>query len=275
MLHATETSAVDPTEMFEVVRVFGRAFVRADDEAVVADALLRWRPCDDRPRFVVTPNVDILVLLARDGSGEVRRLVDGADLVLPDGAPIVAASNLAGNPRLRRLAGSTIFAHLWPQLVASQRPVSVLAASDTVAAGLRADGANADIEVAPMFGDDPDAYTECARALIERAVAHRSELVVIGLSFPKDVRLVEIVQRDWPAGTPAPIVLCFGAGPELYLGLRRRAPAWMQRLGLEWFHRFAQEPRRLFVRYFVRDAAFLPMAARTIARQRLGLAATA
>ena len=60
----------------------------------------------------------------------------------------------------------------------------------------------------------------------------------------------------------------------MYTGLKKRAPRLVQRLGLEWFYRFCQEPRRLFGRYFVRDLAFLTIVVRelrtTIASRRRG-----
>lgn len=36
----------------------------------------------------------------------------------------------------------------------------------------------------------------------------------------------------------------------------RRAPRWMRGCGLEWLHRFSQEPRRLWTRYFLKDLPF-------------------
>lgn len=40
----------------------------------------------------------------------------------------------------------------------------------------------------------------------------------------------------------------------------KRAPKWMQNVGLEWFYRFLQEPRRMFRRYFVDDIKIFGMA---------------
>ena len=52
-------------------------------------------------------------------------------------------------------------------------------------------------------------------------------------------------------------VLCVGAALEFFAGDKPRAPAWMGRAGLEWLHRFASVPRRLFHRYFVRSWGIL------------------
>ncbi len=248
----------------EVVDVFGLPFVRCPSEADFTDLLIDFAPSEARPKLLVTPNVDIVVQLAKTASDQLRSDIDAAEFILPDGAPIVAAANAAGHPRMHRLAGSTIFANLWPRLAATERPTTVLATSDEVSVRLQKDLPVGEFAVAPMLGEDDGPYEQCAADLIERAVRNRSAFIIIGLAFPKDVRIARFIIDRWPAATPAPMILCFGAGPEMYLGLRRRAPVWMQRCGMEWFYRFAQEPRRLFTRYFVRDAAFLPMAARAI-----------
>jgi len=52
-------------------------------------------------------------------------------------------------------------------------------------------------------------------------------------------------------------VLLLGASFEFYFGLKSRAPQWMQRSGLEWLHRFASEPRRMWKRYTVDNARFV------------------
>ena len=54
----------------------------------------------------------------------------------------------------------------------------------------------------------------------------------------------------------------------MYLGVTPRAPQWVQRWGLEWLYRFTLEPRRLFRRYFVTDAKFLPLVFRELRRER-------
>jgi N-acetylglucosaminyldiphosphoundecaprenol N-acetyl-beta-D-mannosaminyltransferase len=50
-----------------------------------------------------------------------------------------------------------------------------------------------------------------------------------------------------------------GASYEFYLNLKKRAPKFWQKTGMEWFYRFTQEPGRLFRRYFVDDMQFFPI----------------
>ena len=120
--------------------------------------------------------------------------------------------------------------------------------------------------VAPVIDAERQAARELAVELVDRALESQADYVVAGLGFPKDGLIASEFQELWPSNNPAPMVLCLGASAELYLGLRKRAPLWMQRSGLEWFHRFAQEPSRMFYRYFVRSPKFVPLALRELKR---------
>ena len=54
-----------------------------------------------------------------------------------------------------------------------------------------------------------------------------------------------------------PVILGVGGSFDVLAGFIRRAPAWMQRSGLEWLWRLSMEPRRLFVRYLVTNTVFV------------------
>jgi N-acetylglucosaminyldiphosphoundecaprenol N-acetyl-beta-D-mannosaminyltransferase len=53
------------------------------------------------------------------------------------------------------------------------------------------------------------------------------------------------------------VFVCVGAAFDFHAGVKKMAPAWMQRSGLEWLFRLLQEPRRLFKRYVVTNSLFL------------------
>ena len=55
----------------------------------------------------------------------------------------------------------------------------------------------------------------------------------------------------------APVVIGVGAAFDFHAGLKRQAPRWMQRSGLEWFFRLITEPRRLWRRYFINNPLFV------------------
>jgi N-acetylglucosaminyldiphosphoundecaprenol N-acetyl-beta-D-mannosaminyltransferase len=103
----------------------------------------------------------------------------------------------------------------------------------------------------------------------ERAVAadiarSGADVVWVGLGVPK--------QEKWMARMrdrlDAPVLVGVGAAFDFHAGLVRQAPAWMQRTGLEWLFRLAQEPRRLWRRYLRYNPRFVTGFARQYARHR-------
>src|SRR5581483_4605985 len=97
-------------------------------------------------------------------------------------------------------------------------------------------------------------------AVVARVRAARPDLLLVCVGAPKaELFLDRIRERVAPA-----VGLCFGGTLDFDVGRVRRAPRWMQRAGLEWLFRLAQEPRRLARRYLINDPAFLLVLLRTL-----------
>jgi N-acetylglucosaminyldiphosphoundecaprenol N-acetyl-beta-D-mannosaminyltransferase len=242
--------------------VFGLPLVDAPSLEPVLDQILVGAPPEaGLLPLVLTPNVDIVVHLDRNRDGVEADLFRRAQYCLPDGAPIVVASRLVRRPLRARLAGSDLFAMLWPRLVTAQVPVVVVASSEAVAQALADDDPRAEFVVPPIVdADDREAMVAVADEIIEAARRVRPRMVLFGIGNPKDARLIGAMLDRWdPSIGEVPLAMGLGASFALHLGLQKRAPRWVQRLGMEWFHRFLQEPRRLYRRYFIDDLAFVPI----------------
>jgi N-acetylglucosaminyldiphosphoundecaprenol N-acetyl-beta-D-mannosaminyltransferase len=210
--------------------------------------------------WIFTPNVDILRQLRQSGTD----VGSGATLVVADGAPVVWASRLAGTPLPARVAGSDLVWSLARMAAAADRSVFVLGgeppagarqAQEALAAaypGLRIAGAQS-----PPYRFDRDSVL--LDAIRKDLVEAKPDLVYVGLGFPRQERLIEMLRPDLPAAW----FLGCGGAINFLAGDRRRAPVWMRRAGLEWLHRLATEPRRLGRRYLRDDA---PFAMRLLAR---------
>lgn len=257
----------------ERVTVFGLDMVRADSLAPVIDEILDGPRRDDHVKPVVlTPNVDILVHLDENQQSVEAEMFRRAQYCLPDGQPLVTVSKLVGKGLGARLPGSGLFEELWPRLVERGTSVLVLASSEEIAKKLAKQHRGATTIVAPMFdGADDQAIGGIVDEILVAARAERPDMIFVGIGNPKDARIIAALFERWDQRLGAK-PLCFGLGGSfaMYLGLKRRAPAWVQRIGMEWFFRFAQEPRRLFHRYFIRDAAFFGIARREWSLSRSG-----
>lgn len=222
----------------------------------VADALDRGEG-----GHVVTPNVDICRACSRDP--EVRAIVAGADIAVPDGMPLVWASKLLGTPVPERITGADLIWSLAEAAAARGVPIYLLGGPPGVAVraaevlcdrypGLRVAGV-----AAPAYGFETSA--ERLAAVRESLLAAGPRLVFVGLGFPRQDRLISTLRADLPT---AWFVGC-GSAIAFTAGSVRRAPEWMRRSGLEWFFRLTCEPGRLARRYLVDD---LPFALRLLTR---------
>lgn len=214
---------------------------------------------DDPLPVVVTPNVDQIVQRDRERSVEANRLTDRSCLILPDGQPIVWASKALRRPLTARLAGSDLVPPLWTTLMEAGAPTLVIASAERTAERVRSDGPTAHALVAPMLSvDRPDEITAFGAVCADAILAGRPTHVFVTLGFPKqDLVIAATIDALAARDEPLPLFLAVGQSFEMHYGIVPRAPHWMQRVGLEWFHRFLREPRRLFRRYFVDDPAFL------------------
>jgi len=97
---------------------------------------------------------------------------------------------------------------------------------------------------------DPVAIAEAR----DFAVRTKAQFTLIGLGSPLQEILAQAIATQ-PEATG--IGLCIGAGLEFCAGVKMRAPLWMQRAGLEWFHRLSRNPWRLAKRYLIADPPVL------------------
>jgi N-acetylglucosaminyldiphosphoundecaprenol N-acetyl-beta-D-mannosaminyltransferase len=92
-----------------------------------------------------------------------------------------------------------------------------------------------------------------------------AQTVWVGLGAPKQ----DLMAHRLRVLHAAPVTLCVGAAFDFVAGTLQRAPRWMRRAGLEWVHRFAAEPRRLWRRYLIGNAEFVAGVARDQLRRTL------
>jgi N-acetylglucosaminyldiphosphoundecaprenol N-acetyl-beta-D-mannosaminyltransferase len=209
---------------------------------------------EGRGTWTVTANLDHL---RRYRSEPVARLlIDSADLVVADGTPLVWASRLAGAGLPQRVAGSNMIWELAREAAESGVSLYLLGGDPGVAdkaarvlcerhPGLQVAGT-----YCPPFGFEHD---ERELERIERSVAAAAPgLVLVGLGFPKQDLLIGRLRGNLPAASFVGVGISFS----FVAGEVSRAPLWTQRLGIEWLHRLAQEPRRLARRYLVDGLPF-------------------
>jgi N-acetylglucosaminyldiphosphoundecaprenol N-acetyl-beta-D-mannosaminyltransferase len=216
--------------------------------------------------LVLTPNLQLLRAFHR--SEEVRRAFDGADLVLADGMPLLWASRLQDTPLPERIAGSALIWSMTAESARRQRSIFLLGGDPGVAERAAALMHRRMPELtiagtaAPRVSAADTSQLDRVRALLRE---HRPDIVYLGLPFEKALVAFEAC-RD---ASPSSWFVEVGVSLSFVTGDVRRAPAWIQRRGLEWAWRLSQEPGRLWRRYLVEGMPFMLELLGSALRRRL------
>lgn len=218
------------------------------------------------PGFILTPNVDhVCDFLANP---EFHEAYQNGFLVLADGTPILWAARLLGSPIKQKISGSDLV--YWLTEYAARKGYSIFffGAAEGVAEeaahilqerykGLRVAGT-----YSPPLGFEKDPETDAEAVRIVRDAA--PDICYVALGAPKQDLWSYRHYRD----TGVPVHIGVGGSLDFVAGRTKRAPVWMQKAGLEWTWRLAQEPRRLARRYLIKDMQFLPLVYREFRDRR-------
>ena len=213
---------------------------------------------------IIPVNVDVARTASRQPG--LAELVSAGSLVIADGMPLVWAARAGGQTLPERVTGASLVFSLSAAAAADGRSVFLLGGADGVPdkAAEALCQRSPDLRIAgtqsPPFGFDRT--EEGVQQAVAAVVAAAPDLVFVGLGFPRQERLIEQLRLAWPGAW----YLACGGGIPMAAGIARRASPLVQRLGLEWVHRLALEPRRLAGRYLRDD---LPFAVRLLARARI------
>jgi N-acetylglucosaminyldiphosphoundecaprenol N-acetyl-beta-D-mannosaminyltransferase len=222
------------------------------ETVALAWSLLRQR----HPTTIACANPHSLVTAATDPA--FAQALKRADLLLPDGAGVVLAGRVIGEPFAERVAGPDFFRAFSEHADRAGGASYFFLGSSTavlerIVARLAVDYPAVRIAgtYAPPF--KPEFTAEDDTQMLAAIEAARPDVVWVGMTAPK--------QEKWIARNrariDAPLVAAIGAAFDFYAGTRKRAPAWMCRIGLEWLPRLIREPRRLWRRNVVSTPVFL------------------
>ncbi len=201
--------------------------------------------------YVCTVNVAILMMMRANPN--LQRFVDGASLVVADGQPLIWASYLQGDALPERVTGVDLVDELCELASEEGFGVYFLGARaeviETAVANLKA--RHPGLEVCGVA----DGYFSAAEAS-ERARAIResgAKLLFVGMGVPRQEEFLENQWEELGVSLAIPV----GGSFDVLAGKARRAPVLLQRLGMEWAFRLAQEPRRLWKRYLLTNTQFI------------------
>lgn len=190
------------------------------------------------PAYCVTPNAEIAYDALHDPC--LREILNGASLVLPDGAGVVLASKIVRAPLKQKVAGFDFALNLLSYLAASGTRLYLLGGKPGIAE-LAAEKLLERFPGLCICGTCDGFFPEDGQAVAKlRAAA--AEVVFVCLGAPKQEYFMQAHRID----SGARLMIGLGGTLDGIAGTVRRAPKWMQKLQLEWLYRLIREPRRFW-----------------------------
>jgi N-acetylglucosaminyldiphosphoundecaprenol N-acetyl-beta-D-mannosaminyltransferase len=190
------------------------------------------------PRQICTGNPEFLMAARRDW--EFREVLNGADLVVPDGVGLLMAARWLGARLPERVAGSDLIHRIAERAAQHGWGLYFLGAAEGVAARAaeRLQSMYPGLKVAGIFAGSPKIEDE--DALVARLRTACPDILLVAYGAPQQDKW--IARNRERLGVPVSIGV--GGSFDFVAGEARRAPVWIQRLGLKWLHRMGRQPWR-------------------------------
>ena len=209
-----------------------------------------------RSSYVCVANVH--VLMEAWDSSDFLETVHTADLVAPDGVPLVWMLRAKGQRTQARVYGPTLMLHILEYAARENVSVGFYGSKPNVLNLLiermqeRYENLNVAFAYSPPFRE---MSPEEDIAVVEHINRSGTRILFVGLGCPKQ----EIWMAKHRARVKA-VMVGVGAAFDFHAGVKPQAPAWMQAVGLEWLFRLMTEPRRLWKRYLYHNPRFVVLA---------------
>jgi N-acetylglucosaminyldiphosphoundecaprenol N-acetyl-beta-D-mannosaminyltransferase len=218
--------------------------------------------------------VAVHAVMVAQSDADMRAALLGSTLTVPDGMPLVWAANLMGEGLQNRVYGPELMRRYNERCREHGHRVWLYGGRDQgslAQLALNMHRANPGITVVGGYSPPFRPLTGAEEDEIARQInAARPDVLWVGIGVPK--------QEKWMARMrerlDVPVMCAVGAAFDFHAGRISQAPAWMQRHGLEWTYRIAQEPRRLLPRYLYYNPRFMMAFSRQLARERRGAVLT-
>jgi N-acetylglucosaminyldiphosphoundecaprenol N-acetyl-beta-D-mannosaminyltransferase len=226
--------------------------VDATSHEDASQRVVRWAH-ERRSAYVCVASVH-MVMEAFD-SEAFRRVVNGADLVTPDGRPLVWALKALGVKRASQVRGTDLTTRVIERAAHENVPIGLYGGTPELLESFgrilkaRFPEIRVSCKIAPPFR--PLTHEE-DEAVTQKIVGSGARIVFVGIGCPK--------QENWMVahkGRVPAVMLGVGAAFDFHTGRVRQAPRWMQTAGLEWVFRLMSDPRRLWKRYAKHNPRFV------------------
>lgn len=207
-----------------------------------------------KPKIIFTPNLYHLALLSEDA--RFKKIYTQADLLLIDGISLVWLIKLLYHKNLERINGTNLVLALIKESVQKGYKIFFLGSTDAVQRKLKEvlKREYPKLQFQQFAPPIRDCFSSADMEEMSRKIKrHHPDILLVGFGAPKQELFLFYAKRR----LGVPVGIGVGGAFEYLAGVKRRAPQWVQNVGLEWLFRLLREPRRLWTRYLLYDLRFL------------------
>lgn len=199
-------------------------------------------------------NAGKIVALQKDA--DLRKSVNEADLINADGQAVIWASKILNKPLKERVAGIDLFTNLMEFAFQKKYSFYLLGAKQEIVEKLAGELTEKyDTSIVAGYRNGYFQQEE-EEAIVKKIAESGANMLFVAMSSPKK----EIfLHRHRRALKNVNFIMGVGGSFDVLAGKTKRAPVWMQNAGLEWFYRFAQEPKRMWKRYLIGNSKFISL----------------
>ncbi|MFQ3599564.1 MAG: WecB/TagA/CpsF family glycosyltransferase [Chloroherpetonaceae bacterium] len=184
---------------------------------------------------------------------ELKAIIESCEIINVDGQAVVWASRILGKPLKERVAGIDLMQALVERASQKKWGVYFFGAKQEVLDKVIA-RYQREFPTLRIAGVRNGYYKPEEEMTIAHEIAQSgAQILFVAISSPKK----EIFLNKYLNIMNVPFVMGVGGSFDVVAGLTKRAPLWIQKLGLEWLFRFLQEPRRMWRRYIIGNAEFI------------------
>jgi N-acetylglucosaminyldiphosphoundecaprenol N-acetyl-beta-D-mannosaminyltransferase len=216
------------------------------------DRLVAWAKSNGKYYVSTSP---VYTLMQCFDNPHIMKAINGSDMITADGVPVVWVQRMRGTTKAERCYGPDLMLAVSEKTAGTNVSHFYLGGGAGVAEKLRVNlqakfpGLQVAGTDSPMIAKQP----VIDQALVKRLNDSGASIIWVGLGSPKQDLFMEVYRPV----LNAPLLIAVGAAFDFHAGTIPQAPKWMQKSGLEWLFRLAQEPRRLAGRYLIHNPRYI------------------
>jgi N-acetylglucosaminyldiphosphoundecaprenol N-acetyl-beta-D-mannosaminyltransferase len=201
--------------------------------------------------YICTVNVAILMMMR--SNQRLQNFVHNAALIVADGQPLIWTSHLLTSSLPERVTGIDLIDAIAQRAEAEGIGIYLMGGTSQVI-GTTVLKMQSKYPKLNICGFDDGYFNETqAAARVEAISQSGAQILFVGMGVPRQELFLE---TNWE-NLGVNLAIGVGGSFDVYAGIRKRAPFWLQQTGLEWLYRLVQEPQRLWKRYLLTNSQFM------------------